>query len=378
MADIKTNLRELSVGFYFFNQKKLGEITPKYFLNVIKENIDNTDHIEYKNIALDKNEFNKSELDIIKNGINLGKAIKENFDISEDPDIYWHGWKTQSGSVIDLEIDEIKFSLKEDSFIIENMGLYKLINLLTGDDKYQFGQLHAFEDFARDELENWFTITRDLVIKELARNIFNYTGTRYSSKMKINNNTLEMTITYKNGKYYGSIIPNIDTCNYETFKRLTIGNTREHVFSKFINSKLRTNTAYCNVKEVCSKKAGKSILKLIEKNKGKMNNLKRFFRIEEETYYYAKTTLKGVIIYEVPSEDEFESMIEIKNLDYKVPKSQLNIYTTLQNTKTKEEIRFRSEVRYTHGQLNNAPEAKSYVEKGDLTVAYNKIYNSNS
>ena len=374
MADIKTNLRELSVGFYFFNQKKLGEITPKYFLNVIKENIDNTDHIEYKNIALDKNEFNKSELDIIKNGINLGKAIKENFDISEDPDIYWHGWKTQSGSVIDLEIDEIKFSLKENSFIIENMGLYKLINLLIGEDRYHFGQLHAFEDFAKEELEDWFSTTRDLIIYHLKGRNFAFVGSRYTSSMRLKDNVLEISVTYSNGTFSTAKIENFSKCGYDKFKEMTDGKTREHGFCKLINKKLSKNETYNKSKEDCSNEAGKAIIKLIEQNKGKLNNLKRFFRIEEETYYYAKTTSKGIVVYEVPAEDEFESLIEIIDLNFKVPKSQLNIYTTLRNKETKEKIKFRSEVRYTHGQLNNAPEAKSYVETGDLTVAYKGVY----
>ncbi|MBK8944173.1 MAG: hypothetical protein IPM32_02780 [Ignavibacteriae bacterium] len=374
MGDVLTNLRELSVGFSFYNNKPIDTIKPNYFFESIK-NISNTNHLTISNIAKNDISFNPQELDTILNGLKLGEKIKEIFSIKANPKICWTGTETQSDSVVDIIIDDNRFSLKEHSFIIENMGLYKLINLLIGEEKYCRGQLHAFEDFASTELDNWFNTTRDLIKDHLIKTNFNYKCPRYSSELSLNkNDELKYKFEYVGGSPYEKTIPNFSSLTYKSFHNQTDGNIREHVFSKFINKNISKNEKYIDAKSKCSKAAGENIIKLILKKKYYDSKLlKRFFRIEEHGYYYAKTTNSNLEIYKVPSNSEFNVILELNEVNYSVNKSQLNIFTKLINKQTKMEIIFRSEVRYTHGQLNNVPEAKSYIERGDLSLAYSKI-----
>jgi hypothetical protein len=81
-----------------------------------------------------------------------------------------------------------------------------------------------------------------------------------------------------------------------------------------------------------------------------------------------------VEIYLVPSKRDFEEETFIKDISFKVPAHQLNIYTIIQNKNTKQEIEFRNELRYSHGQFNGTPEAKFYISKGDMATLYRPIF----
>lgn len=56
-----------------------------------------------------------------------------------------------------------------------------------------------------------------------------------------------------------------------------------------------------------------------------------------------------------------------------MPKSQLNIYTTIENIETKSKLVVRNELRYSHGQFNGTPEAKMYIDNGSLLIAYDEV-----
>lgn len=376
MADILTNLRELSVALFFYNGKRLSEIDPQYFLSQVKKYVKNTQHLSPFNLSNSGNAFNSLELNTIQNGFALGSVIKQKLHVAPQPQITWLGLQTHSDSPTDLQIEKYRFSLKEQSFIIENMGLYKLMNLLTGKPQYSRGQLHAFENFALPELREWFKVTRDLIVSYLVKSDFQFMKPgSYSSLMRLDGSSLLLSVEYRNGSIFQSRIQNFPKCSYELFRDQTNGDTREHVFSKFINKILNKNPEYIKAKLLCSTTAGQNIICEIENSKGNIvDNLQRFFRIEDEKYYYAKTTGSTILLYEVPAKKDFSSILKVADLSYAVPKSQLNIFTTLQNKETGKEIKFRSEVRYTHGQLNNIPEAKTYIESGDLTIVYRKIY----
>ncbi len=164
MADIKTNLRELSVGFYFYRGQVSVPITPNYFLDICVNNITNCWGLDVRSIASNATNFTPEEIQIIDNGSKLGKAIQDIFKIGAKPRIWWEGFKTQSGEAVDLIIDNFRFSLKEESFILENMGLYKIMNLIMDKEKYRRG-LHVFEEFAPDYLYQWFDTTKQLLLR---------------------------------------------------------------------------------------------------------------------------------------------------------------------------------------------------------------------
>ena len=66
-------------------------------------------------------------------------------------------------------IGQYGFSLKEESFILKNMGLYQLLNTLTGSN-YKKG-LHVFETFVPEEYNEWFSCTWKLLLEYLDENI---------------------------------------------------------------------------------------------------------------------------------------------------------------------------------------------------------------
>lgn len=68
---------------------------------------------------------------IIRNGLRLGHKLVEHQLANPKNSIIWIGSDTQKNDPVDLYVGTTGFSLKEDSYILENMGLYKYLNLLT-------------------------------------------------------------------------------------------------------------------------------------------------------------------------------------------------------------------------------------------------------
>ncbi len=259
MADILTHLRELSVGFYFFNVRDICEIEPAYFLTVCKANITNAEKLSIKDVTTNVNHFSEQELRVIINGLKLGSVIKDKFNISQSPNIKWTGADTQCGSTVDIVIDNYSFSLKEDSYILENMGLYKLLNTLTNTDKYTRG-IHIFEEFAPDALNAWFNITRDLLISN-GPNPFTYSSSKYEVIGKYDRGALYLE--YKDNKSETiKIIENFSGCSYDNFKNQTCPTVREKVFSKWIKERVERNPLYVEIKKSCAIEAGKESFKI--------------------------------------------------------------------------------------------------------------------
>jgi len=220
MADILTHLRELSVGVYFFNkQESLDNISPSYFLEICIKHIKNCSRLSLELISSNSNCFNKQEKDIINNGFKLAKIIQNSFNISNSPNIIWVGPDTQCGSTVDLIINEYRFSLKEQSYILENMGLYKLLNILTDSDEFTPG-LHIFEKFAFNELNEWFNITRDLLIKQ-GPNPFILESSRYKVKGCLKNKELILEYIDDKCKILKSI-KDFNECSYEPIRQKNV------------------------------------------------------------------------------------------------------------------------------------------------------------
>lgn len=372
MADIKTNLRELSVGFYFYRGKSEIPISPRRFLEVCHKNIVGSNILTIQNISSNSDLFGYEELQIINNGIKLGEVISRVFKVSATPNIKWVGFHTQSGQAVDLIIDNIPFSLKEQSFILENMGLYKLMNIIMDKEQYSRGHLHVFEEFAPNELNNWFETTKRLLIK-YSPTSYLIRGSSYHSLITLDkDNTL--TLVFKGrGEEITSKIVDFPNCNYHRFEHSTTSLTREKVFAKWLKDIVEDKPEYLNSKRECTLAAGERIEQKLRPYIGTSpTSLLRLYR--EEEYFYAKTTANSVEIYQIPSIDKCTIPLIIKDIKAKVPQHQLNIHTTIENKNTHQRVEFRSELRYSHGQFNGTPEAKFYIASGDMTALYEKLY----
>jgi hypothetical protein len=373
MADIKTNIRELSVGFHFFGAHEISSLSPISFLRICRNNITNCENLTIKQISSYGSAFNEEELAIIQNGLTLGEVIEDLFKIKPNPHVSWTGCDTHSGNAIDLSINGHGFSLKEESHILENMGLYKLVNIIQNANTYKRG-LHIFEEFAPGELEDWFKTTRDLLIK-IGPSRFEYRGGGYTSLGQLEDGKT-LRLFYQQGRTRTeSIIRNFDSSGYDAFQRQTTSMTREKVFSKWIKERIEHNSIYLKSKKVCALMAGARLVTLLKPYiKTSPPSLNRLFRIDKEEYYYAKSTFNETFVYQVPKLNEFRNQIFIKNIEMSVPKHQLNIYTTIQNKETDKQLVFRNELRYSHGQFNGTPEAKFYIAQGDITTLYKRLF----
>jgi len=375
MADILTHLRELSFGYGILSYKSTNFIeTPKSFLNFCKKNINNCESLQIAQIAKNKDFFNEEEKTTIYNGIELAKyVIQKNIIEIEDINVSWLGNETQSGKAWDIKINGIYFSLKENSFILHNMGLYQIINIITDRADYKRG-LHVFEKFGLAELQYWFAITRDLMIQYLKKGTFQ-TKDKQGRTIKLAYSSSEDSLYlffYDNEER----IYNFSTCTYQRFLNDTTSKYREKVFSKFINQNLQKNETYLKYKKICAETAGKNLVDFLQKNiqnNPSPRSLFSLFRITDESYYYAKTTLDNIEVYKVPSKKNFHSKIKITDIKCSVPDSQLNLLTTIKNIDTHEELVVRNELRYSHGQFNGTPEAKMYIDTGSLLIAYDSI-----
>lgn len=363
MADTKTHLRELSPLLAFDKSIDLNsQITPNIFVTSIRKNFPYISAIP-QNIS-NKDSFSSVESAIINRGMRLGQNLIEKFGFTNSSKVMWIGNDTHSTMPIDLVIDGLKFSLKEESFILENMGLYKYINLITG-AKVERGQSHIFRDYAKAEYDEWFNSSWNILIKDQIE--WRYNTDKYTSEIIVNDSTVEFI--YKDIK---SILPRENNIGIDKYMEMTSPKTREKVYAKWIKDKIESHPTYLKYKKNCSIRAGERLVSFLKDNQDFDNeNILRLLQIYEEGYYYAKVTDNGPSIYKIPSKDEYLRSIIIKDIISSVPKSQLNIITTILNTKTQGELILRNEIRFSHGQFNGTPEAKMYYDRSsDLSVIY--------
>lgn len=379
MADIKTHLRELSVATTIgllkleVDFQKSDLYDARRFLAYAQKVISG-DISSASNIASETT-FTGELRQIVDNGYQLGKAIyeNENFNITKDAVITWQGNDTQKEDPVDITIDSYGFSLKEESFILENMGLYKLLNCYTG-SKYK--KRHIFSDYARPEYEAWFIATWKELIKTLQKNDgsweYNDTAKCKRGRISLCENAVKLEF-FTNGKLEATSVLSAN-CTLAEFESKTSAKTREQVFAKFINLNLDNNTEYNTAKKLCAIAATEALAQELQTNLNYHAGLPRFLRIHEHAYYYAKTTAAGVDILRVPDRTSFGDDIVIESIKSSVPDKQANILTTIKNKKTGKSLVLRNECRFSHGQFNGTPEAKMYYEHGgSLDVIYEKL-----
>ena len=376
MADIKTHLREISVAVTVGLLAKeedfaLEDLYDKdFFLNAATKTIKGDVSAA---IRVDSKKYSSELCQIIKNGYNLGMKIfdSKEFIIDKDSVILWKGNDTQKDDPVDIVIGKYKFSLKEESFILENMGLYKLVNCFTGTT---YKKRHIFKDYALAEYQTWFSTTWNEMIKSIKKSggAWRISKDKKESVIEMSDKDITFKLFNNSNLVAQSTLP-ID-CTLKTFEKKTTSTTREKVFSKFIKNTLSDNREYNSKKRECAIVATKNLAKELKDNLNYKAGLPRFLRIHDFEYYYAKTTATELAIYKVPSIANFERNIVIDSIVSSVPDKQANILTTIRNKKTGNKLVLRNECRFSHGQFNGTPEAKMYYESGgSLLTIYEAI-----
>lgn len=374
MANIKTNLRELSVAVTVgllknnidFNLTDL--YNTNFFYTKVLEIVSNVD-LTLKQQIPNFKIFPEDIIQIINNGYNLGVTIfnHSHFNFKKNDEIFWLGNYTGKDDPIDIQIGDYGFSLKEESFILENMGLYKLINLFTGSN-YKY--VHIFKQFSPIEFNNWFNITWQILIKYLNSNqkwVYN-DSKKYKTSIELIDDKVQLNYKLCNGSKSVTKLVDINS-NYDDFEKNTTNQVREHAFSKFIAKVASKKEIYNNAKRHCALIASKNLSSHLMNNLKYDDTLARFLRIHEKEYYYAKTTISGVEIYRVPPKKEFGTDVVIDSIEASVPKDQANIITTIRNKRINKSLSLRNECRYSHGQFNGTPEAKLYYERSQSLLA---------
>lgn len=379
MPSLKTIVRELGVIYWMdrhLKEEKIApeDVKPEEFYERCKDILG---PIPEASRVENKEKFRSNKQQILRNTYWLAKRLIKTFEINEIREADWIGPNTQDQMPIDIKINGKEISLKDDSYIIENMGLYKVINLFTDED-YNSGSWHIFEDFANDLYQEWFRTSWNFLIEaseEQSGLIWSDESVDYTRE--IHSEDSKIILKYKDRE--SELDENIS--NTSEFDENTISKTRE-VFGKWLNEVYLENASedkqkeYNRIKKKCSMEAGENLEEYLESNLDiKYDNLLRLLRIHERGYYYAKAAEGKCSIYKVPSKEQYDrTELEVIDFEPSIPDSQLNLITTLKNNETGGVLKLRNEIRFSHRQFNGSPEAKMYlVENYDLSPVYRLI-----
>lgn len=377
MADEKTILRELSViiGVGLAREKRGNKPSnPNEFIRLAEEFCKN---IQEHNIELEKiksiKNFENSQISIIKNGLTLGTYIYEK--LKQSGEICWTGNNVRSMYPFDMTIDNIGFSLKEDSYILKNPAFSDYLNALVQPEK-PFKNVHVFRHFAPEEFEYWFKYAYSELIEEISNLGNNCVVFSYKNKYFIKRVNNEIVFEENGNKKVSKSIK--QEVSESEFNKDIPNKIIEHTFSKWIKENLeKIDCKYLRLKKICSEKAGCELKKYIESNfnpdKGKILEILQIYKNE---YYFGKSLNKVPKLFKVPSKDKCD--ISSLTVNYKVPKSQLNVLFTfeviisLNGSDKNSKIEMHVECRYSHGQFNGIPEAKLYC-KDSLDKLYQEL-----
>lgn len=163
--------------------------------------------------------------------------------ITPNDPIYWLGNDTQKEDPADISVERYGFSLKEESFILENMGLYKLLNCYTSS---RYTRRHIFKDYAPYEYAQWFLVTCNemLRIVNSADGQWQYSNPRKpkGALMTLAGNSVILDYLERRRSVAKSILPL--NCSLDLYENNTTAKTQEEVFAKFINQCLDSNYEY--------------------------------------------------------------------------------------------------------------------------------------
>lgn len=377
MADLKTQLRELSVAASLgllirsipFKVEDL--YSPDRFYAYVEKVV--TGPLPSSWAGKGEPLFPAPCIQIIENGYNLARYLFEHphFHFTPGDEITWQGNDNHKDDPVDITVGAYKFSLKEQSFILENMGLYKLVNCYTGS---QYKKRHIFKDYAPAEYSRWFQTSWEEMIRLLEQRggRWEFTSPQGDKRVSLERAGERVALRLQRlGRTTQVWLPL--HCTLEEYEKGTTARLREDVFARFIYQNLRENQNYLRTKREAALVAAQGLARELKENLH-YGSLARFLRIHPFAYYYAKTTEEGIQVYRVPALQEFSKEIEIQSITASVPDTQANILTTIRNRSSGRQLQLRNECRFSHGQFNGTPEAKMYYQQGgSLLTIYQPI-----
>lgn len=265
MADLKTILRELSVilGISLFkNNLNINSLTPKKFIKLIKEFCSNILDYPLELEKLDKSNFTKEEILIIKNGLELGEQIL--LKLKPTGKILWLGPQNISDYPSDISIGNTEISLKEASYILKNPSFGEYLNALTSPE-VPFKTVHVFRQFAKPEFDNWFDYTFSKLKSAKGDGkgaIIKYVKNSDHYYIMESEGNLTFSKGEKTYKLYSE-----DTFDEEIFNKTIPSDIIEHTFSKWIKDNLeKSDEQYLSLKKYCSEIAGKNLINYVTNN----------------------------------------------------------------------------------------------------------------
>jgi hypothetical protein len=367
MADVKTILRELSVAIgvgLTRENKTIKDLTPFEFISLVKKYCEDVEgSLSELNKIKSLKAFSSSEINSIKNGLVLGDHIYNKLKPRDK--IYWTGGNTGLNYPFDIVIGTAGFSLKEDSYILKNPAFSDYLNALVQPEK-PFKTMHVFRHFAHNEFKHWFEYTyfklREAVLSAKDNEIiFSYKDNYFIKRVS------DTIVFGENGENRAiSIRMNLQISEFEFNKHIP-NNIIEHTFSKWIKETLEKDKTYLALKKKCSEAAGKNLKDYINSNYNPdIGKILQILQIYEQGYYYGKCMNGKPILFRVPSNDRCE-IISLE-IDYRVPRSQLNVLFTFEivirfnGHPKKDTVKMHVECRYSHGQFNGIPESKLYCK----------------
>lgn len=382
MASLRTVVRELGVIYWtdrILNDKvkPINQVKPEEVYEICETYLTESEINEAQKLK-DKDNFTTRKEKIMERNYWLSLRLIDVLGIDEIKTLSWVGPKTQDGSPIDITINSERISLKENSYLLENTGLYQYINLMT-DSSYKPGDWHIFKDFAEEEYQEWFDVSWGFLVDQAKSEkgiIWSDDSRNYRRKIESTEDEIKIMYKEREAKFPKESI------SIETYEDRTISDLRK-VFGKWIREVFLSDQAsnqeqkeYIHKKRDCAEEAGENLIEFIDKNRDvQYKNLLRYLQVYDKSYYYAKSADGESKIYKVNSLENFEyEKLSIEEIRKQIPESQLNIRTVVNNNETEKELELENQVRFSHKQFNGTPEAKLYLVRGySLEAVYNKI-----
>jgi len=193
MADINTILRETSViiGISDIYQSLFHTLNKRDYEHKAKSLL----FKQYKKIQEKLSaiiDFSHEHVEILGNGYALAKIISEKLNIKKIESLNWVA-DDSPDRPYDITINGLNISLKEDSNILTNMGLYKLVNIMTSNN---FSTLNIYKDFANKEYSEWFKYTFEGLLESYIKTYLNLDSDYIREYLFSNNDISELIVNH--------------------------------------------------------------------------------------------------------------------------------------------------------------------------------------
>lgn len=366
MAAVETELRELSPivahiclcnGYDFpYDEEGFFEVLDSAWQNGLVSGYDGT-HFSFPSKAQS----------ILENGYRAGTEIYNRFDIE---DIWYEhcGATTADKQPWDIIIGGYRFSLKDNSNIVKNMGMKNFFSTLT--EFTVDTPIHIFEEYAFDAYSECFHYCYSKFVSTVKENgeieLYDKDVLKSVVSEDVATGGLEAYLV-DNKKYYS--LPS--ECWLPEELQEYSGGTKEFVkntIGRFVGSYLSDDETYRAMTYAYAIEAGDGFLTELIDNFAQ-DEVSTIIGCCDLDYWYLKTTSKKLELYYVPSVSDAARCfaVDTSRIEISIPECQLNIKIPVVNIYTGKELDILVECRFSHCPFSGIPEAK--VKKGATTYA---------